>query len=189
MELRENSSTRRSVVEVAVLISLSSLLACSTISVSSDYDESTDFSQLRTFAWMKGVEEGNLNLGVENPLVRSRIQNAIVGELEAKGYQQVFGTPDFHVTYHARTQQKINVQSAPMSGPMMGPRWGGAYTEVYQYEEGTLIIDLVHAKTQHLIWRGIAKGAVDWQQTPAQRTELINEAVRKTLAHFPPKLS
>ncbi len=179
----------RCAVGVLLVLSLSALFGCSTVSVSSDYDESTDFNQFKTFAWMKGVEEGKRDLGVESPLVRSRIQSAIAGELEAKGYQQIFGTPDFHVAYHARTQQKIDVQSLPMSGPMMGPRWGGAYTEVYQYEEGTLIIDLIHATTQHLVWRGIGKGAVDWQGSPEQKTKLINEAVRKILAQFPPKLA
>jgi hypothetical protein len=72
---------------------------------------------------------------------------------------------------------------------MIRPRWGGGFPEVYQYEEGTLIIDLIHAKTQHLIWRGIAKGAVDWQTSHDQRTKLIDEAIHKVLAQFPPKRS
>ncbi len=189
MRLEEKVSQRRSAVGLVVLVSLSALLGCSSISVSSDYDESTDFNELKTFAWMKGVNEGKLDLGVKNPLVRSRIQNAIAAELEAKGYRQVFGRPDFHVAYHARTQERLDLRSMPMSGPMRGPRWGGAYADLYQYEEGTLIIDLVEEKTQHLIWRGVGKGAVDWRGDPDQKTKLINEAVQKILAEFPPKQS
>lgn len=176
------------VLRLWVVLALWSFLGCSSVSVSSDYDESADFTQLRTFGWMKGVEEGNLDVGVDNPLVRSRIQNAIAMELEAKGYRQVFGPPDFHVAYHARTQERLDLRSMPMSGPMRGPRWGGAYAELYQYEEGTLIVDLVEAETQHLIWRGVGKGAVDWRGDPQQRTKLINEAVQKILAEFPPEL-
>lgn len=172
-----------------VVLSLPALFGCSSISVSSDYDESADFSELRTFAWMLESKGGHVDVGVEDPLIRSRIQIAIARELEAKGYRHVAEEPDFEVTYHARTQEKIHVQSVPRAGPMVGPRWGGTYTEVYQYDEGTLIIDVIHTSTQRLLWRGTAKAAVDWQASPEARTALINEAVQKTLAEFPPKRS
>ena len=54
----------RSTVALLVLLSLSTLFGCSSISVSSDYDEAADFNSLRTFAWMQGIEEGKLDLGV-----------------------------------------------------------------------------------------------------------------------------
>ena len=178
----------RCIMKLVLVLSLLVFLGCSSISVSSDYEESTDFSELKTFAWMLKTPEGNIDLGVVNPLVRSRIQDAIATELASQGYLQIIdGAADFQVTYHARTQEKIEVQ--PMPGPMIRPRWGTGYADVYQYEEGTLIIDLIHAKMQHLIWRGIAKGSVDWQESHEQRTKLIDEAVQKILAQFPPKRS
>lgn len=178
----------RCLMRFIVVLSLAGLFGCSSITVSSDYNESTDFNQLKTWAWMLNSPEGNFDLGVVNPLVRSRIQDAIATELAAKGYLEIIeGASDFHVTYHARAQEEIEVQ--PMPGPMIRPRWGGGFPEVYQYEKGTLIIDLIDARTQHLIWRGIAKGAVDWQISHDQRTKLIDEAIHKVLAQFPPKRS
>ena len=174
---------------LVVVLSLMVLGGCSGITVSSDYNESTDFSGIKSWAWMLNSPEGNFDLGVVNPLVRGRIQDAIAAELAAKGYMEIIsGDADMHVTYHARTQEKIQVQ--PMGGPMiMRPGWGRGYPEVYQYEEGTLIIDLIEGTKEHLIWRGIGKGVVDWRGSPQERTKLIDEAVQKILAQFPPKRS
>ncbi len=176
------------VMRLVVLLSLAGFLGCSGVTVSSDYAQSTDFTELKTFAWLPKSQEEYVDHGVDNSLIRSRIQDAIATELAAKGYLEIIdGAGDFLVTYHARTQEKIQVQ--PRTGPMIGRPWGGGYADVYQYEEGTLIIDFIQAKTQQLVWRGIAKGAVNWQGSPEKRTKLINEAVQKVLAQFPPKRS
>jgi len=178
----------RGFMRLFFVLSLLAFLGCSSITVSSDYDGSTDFSELKTFAWMLNSPKGEFDLGVANPLIRGRIQDAIATELAAKGYMEIIdGASDFYVTYHARAQEKIEVQ--PMPGPLIRPAWGMGYVDVYQYEEGTLIIDLIHAKKQHLIWRGIAKGAVDWRTSHDQRSKLIDEAIHKVLAQFPPKRS
>ncbi|HSF10207.1 MAG TPA: DUF4136 domain-containing protein [Nitrospirales bacterium] len=111
--------------------------------------------------------------------------DTIATELAAKGYVEIVaGSSDFYVTYHVRAREKTEIQ--PMPGSMIGPGWGRGYAEVYQYEEGTLIIDLFHAKAQHLIWRGIAKGVVDWHAALERRAELIDEAVKKNFAQFSP---
>ncbi|MDT3776751.1 DUF4136 domain-containing protein [Nitrospira sp. MA-1] len=174
-----------------VLLSLPVSFGCSSISVSSDYRESTDFSKLKTFSWMLKTPEGEIDLGGANQMARQRIESAIAAELANKGYIEIVaGNSDFHVTYYVGREERIQVQS--MGGPLMRPYWGMGmgYTEVYQYEEGTLIIDLLDAKApQHIIWRGVAKGVVDWKGTTGGQTGLINEAVQKVLAQFPPKPS
>jgi hypothetical protein len=76
-----------------------------------------------------------------------------------------------------------------MPGPIIRPGLGRGFPEIYQYEEGTLIVDLMLGKTRELIWRGIAKGSVDWHTPQEQRNELIEEAVQKVMAQFPPKRS
>jgi hypothetical protein len=176
------------IIRLVVVLSLLVFLGCSSISVSSDFNESTDFSELKTFAWMLKTAEGDIDLGGANLLARERIEDAIAAELANKGYTEIIaGNADFHVTYFVRTEERIQVQ--PMGGPLVRPYWGMGmgYAEVYQYEEGTLIIDLLDAKQQHIIWRGVAKGVVDWRGSTGGQTQLISEAVQKILAQFPPK--
>ena len=175
-------------MKLIVVLALPGFFGCSSISVSSDYRDSTDFSKLKTFSWMLKTPEGDIDLGGINLLVRERIQDAIAAELANKGYiEMIVGDADFHVTYFVRTEERIQVQ--PMQGPLIRPYWGMGYAEVYQYEEGTLIIDLLDGKKQHVIWRGIAKEAADWQESHEEKTKLIDEAVHKILAQFPPKRS
>jgi len=177
------------IIRLVGVLSLSVFYGCSGITVNSDYDVSTDFSELKTWSWKQNPPEENFDREDDNSLVRRRIQGAIASELAEKGFLEIIsGTSDFYVTYHVRTQEKTQIQ--PMPGPFIRPGWGmGYYSEVYQYEEGTLIIDFIDAKTQYLIWRGIAKEVVDWQQSPEQKTKLIDEAVKEVLAQFPPKRS
>lgn len=58
--------------------------------------------------------------------------------------------------------------------------------DIYEYEEGSLILDFVDPKTKNLIWRGSGKAQVDSAMTPESRDKLINEAVAKILKNFPP---
>jgi len=57
---------------------------------------------------------------------------------------------------------------------------------VREYEEGTLVLDVVNGSEKDLIWRGTAKKTVDQNATPDKITKTINEAVKKLLKGFPP---
>jgi Domain of unknown function (DUF4136) len=79
-------------------------------------------------------------------------------------------------------------------GYSYGPRTmirGGFYTgreeiDVYEYEEGTFILDFVDAQSKELIWRGVAKGEVRNYASPVKRDKRINVVVQKVLSDFPP---
>jgi len=54
--------------------------------------------------------------------------------------------------------------------------------EVRQYRDGTLIIDLVDARSKQMIWRGTATDTF----SPGMEAQKAAEAVSKTLAEYPP---
>ena len=161
---------------------------CSSISVNSDYDQSVNFTKLHTYSLMKETnskEDGP----PPNTLVMSRIDNAIRKQLDMKGFRKVTENPDFLVAYHASVDEKTVFHSTPYYGGGVGfGHVGVAYQDVYQtqYEEGTLIIDILNPQSNTLLWRGTAKGAVDERDNPTEKTQQINEAVAKILKTFPP---
>jgi hypothetical protein len=57
---------------------------------------------------------------------------------------------------------------------------------VYEYEEGTFVLDFVDAKSRELVWRGIAQGEVQNYSSPVKRNERINNVVQNVLSKFPP---
>jgi hypothetical protein len=53
------------------------------------------------------------------------------------------------------------------------------------YEEGTLIIDVMEGQTERLIWRGTATAEVRPRVSLEDRSDRVAEAVQKVLAEFP----
>ena len=102
---------------------------------------------------------------------------------------------DFGVGYRGSIQEKIDVQTIDRYygyGPgwgQYGPGYGGIATETYvdQYDEGTLIIDVVDNRSRKLVWRGSTSARVREDETPAKRTERTQAAVDAILAEFPPQ--
>jgi hypothetical protein len=176
------------------ILGLLALSACSTVSVNYDYDRSARLDRLETYRWASGPRAEGRDPRVDNPLMVSRIREAVERELAAKGFRKTSGTPDFYVAHHAAIESKIDVHTFPAAyGPgFYGPHygwggWGGSYVDVYQYEEGTLILDIFEAKTKKLVWRGTGSRVVDPQAGPEKRDERVADAVRKILADFPPQ--
>lgn len=62
--------------------------------------------------------------------------------------------------------------------------WGGPVA--WAYEEGTMVIDLIRPKTNHMVWRGTARYDLTDVTTPDERIQLIQRLVRIIMAKFPP---
>lgn len=174
----------RSVLTVSVLLLVG--VGCSPISVSHDYDPQANFSDLKTFAWVAFPQNVEIN-----QLTVRRIKNAVSNELLAKGLQESSSNPDILIAMHGTTQEKLDITDWGYSAGAYygGGYWGGRNIDVDQYTEGTLILDFIDSKSKSLVWRGVAKGAVDPSLTPEQRTERINQGAAKLMAQFPPASS
>jgi hypothetical protein len=55
-----------------------------------------------------------------------------------------------------------------------------------EYVEGTLILDVVDARSDELIWRGWMREALDNDPKPENVRMYVDAAVSKILARFPP---
>ena len=170
---------------IVVLSALVITISCSTVTVNYDYDTKADFSNLQTYDWLPAPQEPDIN-----SLTVTRVRNATNAVLEAKGLEMTPDDPDFLIAMHLGKDKKLSVEDR---GYKYGapPRYYGPYRgpgpiNVYQYEEGTLILDFVAPDSKHLIWRGVAKSPLEHAKTPEKREKLINEAVEKILKKFPP---
>ena len=156
--------------------------ACSSISTNFDYDAKADFASLKTYRWLSPPKTLHMN-----SLTGDRILDAVNAGLAAKGYRQVKANADFEVAVHGGSQDRVQVTDWGYTYGPRGTYWGGSRgVDVYQYREGTLILDIVDANTNKLIWRGTARKALDPNPTPEQRTKTISEAVENILKNFPP---
>lgn len=173
------------------------LVACSTIQVNSDYDEAVDFSTLHRYNWLPGQpkKSGNPILDSDG-LMHERFKKELDDWFQSHGYEQVSQEQsDFLVGYYLVTEKKTRITvlndyyGYPGTWRYYGGYWnypGGTRTYVYDYEEGTLIIDIVNTKTHQLMWRGTAVEQIKNLKTPEQRKAKIAEVINKVMAQFPP---
>lgn len=180
-----------------IVLSLLFVWGCSSVSYKTDFDPAADFGSYKTYMWYSGKMPDDDVLNA-NPLVKKRVGAGIDKALQAKGY--AIGTQDafdFVVIIHAGDKQKTQITSSGGYGyggygyGGYGSGWGGyggyGGTNVYQYDETTLVIDIMDAKKKEMVWRGTATGIVGEQPDPEKQQKNIDEVVSKMLSEFPPE--
>ena len=164
------------------------LAACSTMSLTTDYDRNTDFSKYATFEFIPAKE-------IKNPLIRERVENAIAKQLETKGLKAASGSADLLVAAHGRldSQTQIDYTSFGYGWGGWGGYWGGyggmgtTTATAREIPVGTLIIDLVDGQTKKLVWQAVASDTLDPSATPEEREYNINAKMKKIFAGYPPQ--
>lgn len=172
------------------IILLSLLISCSSVSVVTDYDHAEDFSTYKTFRMYEGKTIPGDELA-KDPLVKKRFEDAVKEELIKKGFTyKESGDVDFMVVIHAGVKEKVRVTNWGRYG-WYDPWWGpyGGRVDVSQYEEGTLVIDIVTVSQKELAWRGMGTSVIGSNKYGGDEEGLknIREIVSKILAGFPPK--
>jgi Domain of unknown function (DUF4136) len=155
------------------------------IRIKTDYDHEVNLKLYKTYAWLpvKEIESKNNPL-VYNELTDKRIKKAVEVQFQAKGVQYTPENPDLRIHYHIIIENRSAVRPAAY-GYYYSAYWMRNQYDVYQYREGTLIIDLMDAKNNNLIWRGWGISVLDSNDIELTEDE-INEAVYKILKEFPP---
>lgn len=178
-----------------VLLAPLLLAACGGITVSHDYDPAAlaQFPEYRTFDWFPGGHETAGEGQVDDPFIDKRVRGALAANLAAKGFEKVQGvTPDFYVNHHLSVRTRLTSSGISTHyGVGSFGSWGGVgigvgTSPVREYDEGTLVIDVVDARSRQLVWRGTGSKAVSRNPTPEDSSRAIQEAVMEIMKPFPP---
>ena len=157
-----------------ILITAIGLSSCST-NISYDRDKTISVPAGATVAFASGTSEGreNLDPAVGNDIVHRRVQNAIIHELQAKGFKVVDDpqAADFVVRYFVRVERSTGqvatttgLSRTPAPGPGWGMGWGwggGAPVTTIQptaFSSASFVVDLVERSSGKTAWRGIWRG-------------------------------
>ncbi|SJZ54627.1 DUF4136 domain-containing protein [Novilysobacter spongiicola] len=177
---------------LTALFALFVLAACATgPRVSTDADPRTDFSRFQTYAFYDPIA---MEQSGYTSYLTEQIRGSVRREMDRRGYVFDDTDPDLRVNFQGVIREKTNVYSIPRSDvhyfysyrarSYVGvPVWYDD-TEVNQYTEGTLTIDLVDADRNHLVWTGSAIGRVV-QRSPAERAAEADRAVTAIFEAFP----
>jgi hypothetical protein len=164
---------------LSILLFALVLVSCGSLKTTVDYDKSVDFGKYKTYGF--SAEANQLPV---NDLVRKRIFDAIHSALQSKGLKEA-EKPNLLVDLGVKTEEKHSVNMGGFYGRRWGFGTGFSTTQVNttNYTEGTLVINLVDAAKQELVWMGSGTATVTEKSIQQDK---IEAAVAKILARFPP---
>jgi hypothetical protein len=144
--------------------------------VSVNYNHDADFSQFHTYAW--GSNNAN---AIKDSILAQVAQQDINAAMQSKGLTlvQENQNPDLLLTANGGMREQTSWNAWGMRG------WGGGMGSITPEQNvvGTMIVDLFNAKSQELVWRGIAENTLDNKGSKNQ--EMVRKAVEKMFKQWP----
>jgi len=173
-----------------VLFSTLFLFSCSNVKSSYDYDSAVDFATLKTYQWDR---QPSAAFNSANPLVAKRIVKAIEDNLRRKGLTEAEAA-DIKISYQVNFEKKLSSSNISGGVGMSVGRYnrgnvsisGG--NQIRETTEGTLMIDMVAAGSNNLVWRSTTTKPVSGRDaSPEESEKRIGQQVFSIFENFPPK--
>jgi len=172
---------------------LAVFVGCSSLSVTSDFDKTVDFTQFKTYSYYGWADNSDQMLSTFD---KERLEQAFADEFEKREITFVKENGDLTVGLfiHTKEEQQTTATTTGMGGGYggyygYGPGWGwggGMSTtsyNTYDYTVGTLVCDVYDTQAKKLIWEGTGKGTIS--DNPQKREANIPKAVAQIMAQYP----
>jgi len=172
------------------------LASCSSISVTSDYDKTVDFTKFKTYEYYGWADESGKIL---NDLDKRRVEESFGAEFKKRGMEYVESGGDLVVTLFIVVQDKTEQRATTTGSGAYGGYYGGYYgygpgwgwgpsystttVSEYDYKVGTLVIDVFDKSNEQLIWESAGQGTID--ENPQNRDKSVPKTVAKIMATYP----
>jgi hypothetical protein len=172
---------------VGIIASVLAVSGCATMRVSSHTERDLSWSQYRTFDWgpADSLPAGDPRLEAD-PYFQDRVQGAIEKQMAASGFarSEASAQADLLVHYHATIAERIDVDEIDRDRGYCVS--ADCRPRVTRYEAGTLVVDIIDARTSRLIWRGWAQDSLDGVLGNRERVRhTIDESVTRMFSMLP----
>ena len=161
------------------------LAGCATMTVSSHIERNVNFTEYVTFDWgpPDNLPVGDPRLD-NNQFFRDYLQGAVERKLTANGFELADDRePDLLVHYHASVNQKVDVYEADRP---YGYCYVNCEPRVVEFEQGTLVIDIVDRRTNKVVWRGWSQDTMTGVIDNQDRLEAqVEEGVSRVMLLLP----
>ncbi len=150
--------------------------------VSVNYDTATDFSRYQKYAFLESKNPCGSIYCHEAILDNIQLKLAIRGLLPAYPNEKA----DLLIVYNAGVKQTVSIQGYDYEYgvTLLSSANDSREPELIEHA-GTLVIDLVDARQNRLIWRGFATDTLVRNSESAVKR--IESATKKMFAKYPPK--
>lgn len=148
--------------------------------------------QYKSYGW-NTLEASNAS----HPFYRStELNQLIIRDIDKvfakKGFKRNMSNPDFLVDFHIYVEEQKFQNLVCGAGfyrgerylPDLNERTYCESPEIVNYDDGTLIIDVVDANTKQLVWRASMSDIIE---NPTYAGEIFSKKVKRILKKFPVK--
>lgn len=170
------------VIVPAILLAVS-CHSIANLKTATEFDKTANFKSYDSYKFQNELSysDSHDNYSSEN---QRTFENVIHGQLKKKGLEET-ETPDLLVNFFVvDTHESKSITHTSYRGQHYG---GMTHLDTYikEYQQGTLVIDMVDSSSKKLVWRGLATGVITGKQKDMHKT--INEAVKAIVSKFPPR--
>lgn len=193
--------TKNTGLPIALSMLFLALAGCApTVTVTTDYDRSADLTKYTSYGFYEETPSSQRHTGNLSTSLDTYMRSAIRTTMNDQGLQYSATGPDLKVAYDVSVDKELYVNTNYVYPPGFGYGYGywygyrynygfnrfpATYKTIDQYKEGTVVIDLIEAGSNELVWRGVGEAAVDMTGDISQ--DRINTIVNDVLEEFPPK--
>lgn len=169
------------------------LLASCAPSAHIEKDDTTDFTQYKTFAWIEKDGKGKANS--TNGLAEQKIRDAVTQELQkTAGWKETKRNPDVLLSYDVLVERSIRQQSDavysrpftrtfynPYSRRFINVWYPSQFMGYDNYDtpvrEGTVTISMIDAGTDKTVWQGWSTAEVDSRKMTSKEIQSSVKAI------------
>jgi hypothetical protein len=145
-----------------------------------DKAPSLDSAAYRSFAFFDPLATDK---SLYTTIISGRLKNATRAELERRNYVYDEKNPDLRVNFKLSVVDRQELRSTPVGG-RVGYRLGLSELDTVDYRQGTLIVDLVDAHKNEVVWQGVAEGRVS-RKSMEEPGPAVDKAVGELFTSFP----
>lgn len=162
------------------------LTACATTNIRSYVVRGSDVHQSRSYGWGPADDQATGDPRLDNNrFFQERIEAAVERNLNARGFEKTApGESDLLIRYYASVEQLVNADGADLPSAVCDD------CRPFVFDAGTIVIDLIDARSRRLVWRGWADGDIDGVvNDQAWMEKHVDRAVARILEKLPRKVS
>ncbi|PIV96929.1 MAG: DUF4136 domain-containing protein [Flavobacteriaceae bacterium CG_4_10_14_3_um_filter_31_253] len=160
------------------------LMSCSSLKVVTDFEDTTDFSNYKTYGFFQ-------NAGNDlNELDVTRIIRVIDTTLQQKGFKRS-DTADFYIDFSSKKSDELPRTSLAIGFGNVG--FNNAFGVSGGIPVGNkkvlevISIEFLTAKKEQLFWQAFLESKVKQNRTPIEKEVYFQKTISKILSTYPPK--
>ena len=173
----------------ALLVGLTLIVGSSSAfaSTHSDFTKTFPLGTLKTYEF-KDQRRISRDPLANNQIWANDVRDSIRKDLAEKGFVEAAnGHPDFYVAFYVGLQQRYDLNAINYGMPVFHRRGWWGWPRAYDvwavpYTQSTLIVDVIDARTNQLVWRGYDTGTLNSGKPEKTLDSAVDHVVSK-LAH------